>query len=423
MKNIRTSILVGIALAVLSAINGHAEPQPLPQGIQEVIQLTQAGIGEDIILRQIAGRGMRYDLTVDQIIALKNLGVKEVVISALLPASVPTQTATQVAVAEAPATPVLSAGSPSTPPAPTAPSFAEFQARLTPFGAWVNVPGYGPCWQPAVEVADPNWRPYFNCGNWAYTEFGWNWQSDYPWGGVVFHHGRWVLVDRQWAWVPGYDWAPAWVTWRESEGYCGWAPLPPAAEYRQGVGLCFGGVLGFDVDFGLDPDCFSFVPYDRFWDRDLAGSRIGHEERERVYHNSHIANGYRVDHDRFIIEGPGRERVARFSHHDAIVEAPRIEIGLPSVGFGVGVGIGGGGRARAAVSAPAVVVATPRIVISSPAVDVRPHTELVVALPRTEVVVPKIVVEQPHAVVVVKTPSVQVQARVSATTTEHKHDH
>jgi hypothetical protein len=295
----------------------------------------------------------------------------------------------------------------------------------------VDVPGYGPCWQPAVEAANPEWRPYFDCGHWAYTDVGWNWQSDYPWGGIVFHYGRWIRVEHQWTWVPGYDWAPAWVTWRESDGYCGWAPLPPTAEYRPGIGLCFGGILGLDVDFGVGPEDFAFVPYGHFWERDLAGSRIGPEERDRVFQHSHIMNGYRIDHGRFIVDGPGRDRIARFSHHDVIVEAPRVEIGLPRIGFGIG--IGGGGGARSVISAPAVVVATPRIVITSPSVDVRPHTEVVAALPRAEIVVPahehvevvapKFVVEQPRAAVVVKLPPPTVQVKVTASVGDHKHDH
>jgi hypothetical protein len=416
MRKTHRSIVIGIAVAMLGANLGHAEPQPLPQGVQDVIQLTQAGIGSDIILHQIKSDGIHYDLTVDQLIALKNLGVQESVITALMqPAPNPAAIAIQGSAQPEPAVPNVSE-------VPQSPSLASFQAQLTPFGTWVDVPGYGSCWEPTVESAKPDWRPYFDCGHWAYTDAGWNWQSDYPWGSIAFHYGRWTRFAGNWAWVPGYDWAPAWVTWRESDGYCGWAPLPPGAEYRPGVGLWFGAALGLDVDFGVGADCFSFVSYDRFWDRDLAASRTGPERREDIYRHSHIANGYRVDRDRFIIEGPGRDRIARFSHHDVVVESPRIEIGLPSVGIGVGFGIRGAG-AHAEVSAPAVVVATPRVVISSPAVEVRPRAEVMVSLPRVEFVAPKVIVEQPHVVVAVKTPSGQAQVKVSATTTDHKHDH
>jgi hypothetical protein len=34
--------------------------------------------------------------------------------------------------------------------------------------------------------------------------------------------------------VPQIQWAPAWVTWREGNGYVGWAPLPPSARVSSG---------------------------------------------------------------------------------------------------------------------------------------------------------------------------------------------
>jgi hypothetical protein len=43
----------------------------------------------------------------------------------------------------------------------------------------------------------------------------------------VFHYGRWVILPTGWAWVPGYTWAPAWVSFRSSDGYIGWSPLGP----------------------------------------------------------------------------------------------------------------------------------------------------------------------------------------------------
>ena len=47
----------------------------------------------------------------------------------------------------------------------------------------------------------------------------------------TFHYGRWTLNPRYgWVWVPGYNWGPSWVCWRHSDGYLGWAPLPPEAR-------------------------------------------------------------------------------------------------------------------------------------------------------------------------------------------------
>src|SRR2546423_9736807 len=33
--------------------------------------------------------------------------------------------------------------------------------------------------------------------------------------------------------VPGDEWAPAWVSWRSSKDYVGWAPLPPEARSEE----------------------------------------------------------------------------------------------------------------------------------------------------------------------------------------------
>ena len=169
-------------------------------------------------------------------------------------------------------------------------------------------------------MTDLSWRPYFNQGHWIYTDTGWSWQSDYSWGGIVFHYGRWSRFNAHWVWVPGYDWAPAWVCWREAEGYCGWAPLPPSVTYQAGVGLFFNGHVALDVDFGLDLDAFTFVAYDHFWDHDMHPFLLPRERLEIVFRGSRVANGYRVDHGRFVIEGLGHDHVATLTHHDARAE-------------------------------------------------------------------------------------------------------
>jgi hypothetical protein len=112
-------------------------------------------------------------------------------------------------------------------------SFSE----LDGYGDWFEHPEWGTVWAPHV---DRDWRPY-TVGSWAFTdEHGWYWESDEPFGWAVFHYGRWVFEDGAgWLWVPGTEWAPAWVAWRYSDEYVGWAPLPPRAEWREGAGLFF----------------------------------------------------------------------------------------------------------------------------------------------------------------------------------------
>src|SRR5262245_18206155 len=66
--------------------------------------------------------------------------------------------------------------------------FSYFYDDLAPYGRWVDYSPYGWCWAP-YDVG-PYWRPYYD-GSWAYTEFGWTWVSDEPWGWATYHYGRW----------------------------------------------------------------------------------------------------------------------------------------------------------------------------------------------------------------------------------------
>lgn len=119
--------------------------------------------------------------------------------------------------------------------------FEFFYDELSPYGAWVEVEDYGYCFRPWV---DEGWRPYTD-GYWADSDEGWVWVSNEPFGWLTYHYGRWAHTDLGWIWVPGYEWAPAWVSWRESEQYIGWAPLPPEVPWRPSTGIRFGISFGF----------------------------------------------------------------------------------------------------------------------------------------------------------------------------------
>src|SRR5205814_6988424 len=100
-----------------------------------------------------------------------------------------------------------------------------FEAPLAAQGSWVEVQSYGRCWRPAGVAVE--WCPYCH-GQWVWTDCGWYWASDEPWGWACYHYGCWVYDPvYAWIWVPGTEWAPAWVSWRLGGGYIGWAPLPP----------------------------------------------------------------------------------------------------------------------------------------------------------------------------------------------------
>jgi hypothetical protein len=110
-------------------------------------------------------------------------------------------------------------------PSFSAERLAKFGEALAPHGAWLDLGGDGRVWRP--NDVGPDWRPYYY-GSWTWTQDGWFWVSDEPWGWVTYHYGRWYFHGQHgWVWVPGVTWAPAWVTWRWNDDIAGWAALPP----------------------------------------------------------------------------------------------------------------------------------------------------------------------------------------------------
>jgi hypothetical protein len=204
---------------------------------------------------------------------------------------------------------------------PATPSLDYFQAHLTPYGQWIDVPGIGPAWIPA-EANNPDWRPYMDAGHWEYTDAGWYWQSDYPWGDIAFHYGRWIRNDftaARWAWVPAYDWAPSWVAWREGEDGMGWAPLPWGVEFRAGLGLYWhGAVVVEGVDFGLGFDAFIFVGPDHFWGGDYRRFAFDRVRSREFFDHSQFHAGYRMEGGRLRAEGLGRDHMAAITHHEVV---------------------------------------------------------------------------------------------------------
>jgi hypothetical protein len=132
-----------------------------------------------------------------------------------------------------------------------------FYEALDPHGEWMEVGSYGYCWRPNA-ASRPNWRPYLD-GNWAWTDYGWTWASKEPFGWATYHYGRWTRVRRLgWVWVPGSEWAPAWVAWRRSDRYIGWAPLPPEAHSGSGF------TAAVDSYYDIGPENYCFVETEDF---------------------------------------------------------------------------------------------------------------------------------------------------------------
>ncbi len=157
----------------------------------------------------------------------------------------------------------------------------DFYQPLTSYGSWVDVNGHGRCWHPTQVAAD--WQPY-TVGSWEYTDAGWYWNSDEPWGWATCHYGSWQQDPSiGWVWIPGTDWAPAWVTWRTSDSYIGWAPCGPG----QAV---------------LAPSLFVFVGVHDFGGPLRAGIFI--RNNRTIINNTRVINGF----NRRTVSFDGRQR-------------------------------------------------------------------------------------------------------------------
>ncbi len=117
---------------------------------------------------------------------------------------------------------------------------STFYGRLAPYGSWIWLQGQY-VWVP--RNVGPYWRPY-TVGRWVFTDrYGWMWVSDEPFGWATYHYGRWGFSNRVgWFWVPGSRWAPAWVSWRSSNDYLAWAPLPPTPDEGLSINITVGNV-------------------------------------------------------------------------------------------------------------------------------------------------------------------------------------
>ena len=242
-----------------------------------------------------------FNLGVEEIIYLNDIGVSGLVVTAMmqrdlalkgLSANAVPQYAPEPAVAPVPQEMPAEAPPPADyanenyqPPPADDTGYSTFYDSLAPYGTWVDVAGYGACWQPTVVVVNPTWRPYCDTGRWVYTDCGWYWMSGYSWGWAPFHYGRWFQHNRLgWCWAPDTVWGPSWVCWRYSGSHCGWAPLPPGAWFRPGVGLTFHGRrVNGSFGFGLGVRSFAFVDVSHFRDPHLNRHALPAHQAAQVF--------------------------------------------------------------------------------------------------------------------------------------------
>ncbi len=327
-------------------------------GLAEVIRLLQAGVSEDVVMAYVTNSVEPFGIGSNEILYLHDLGAPPTIITTLiqhdtlpevvarkqsanavkpLPPGVALNTPATNLFAKAPAqaannppepisgnppTETAAAPEPATEPVQTVAypepveqpvNVSYFYTSLAPYGGWVDVPGYGHCWRPTVAVWNSSWRPYADGGRWLWTDHGWYWYSDYSWGWAPFHYGRWTCPSGiGWVWQPDVHWGPAWVSWRYSSSYCGWAPLPPSAHFVFGHGFHYNGIsVGINFDFGIHDDCYVFVPTSRFCDRRPISHCLTRTHARSVYRESTVVNNYvTVNNTTVVNRGVGLDRVA-----------------------------------------------------------------------------------------------------------------
>jgi hypothetical protein len=178
---------------------------------------------------------------------------------------------------------------------------------LAPFGNWINLDPYGYVWCP--RHMGYRWRPYSD-GHWVWTDYGWTWISDFDWGWIPFHYGRWSWDDDcGWFWVPGTLWGPAWVTWRASDLYMGWAPIPPGIEIRAGMDFGF-------LAFRIPSHFWIFIGASHFLDRNCRPYVLPFERNVTIVNYTTIHNNFQFRNNRFVNEGIGVDVVRRVTRRD-----------------------------------------------------------------------------------------------------------
>ncbi|WP_294186789.1 DUF6600 domain-containing protein [uncultured Sphingobacterium sp.] len=174
-------------------------------------------------------------------------------------------------------------------------SFQMFYDQLSPYGQWVNDPNYGYVWIPDVG---PNFQPYATNGYWTMTDYGNTWVSNYDWGWAPFHYGRWNYNDRYgWGWVPDYEWGPAWVNWRQSNDYYGWAPMGPG--------------MSMNVSVNIPINFWTFVGVNHFMSRDMDRYYVNRRNYNNIYNRTTVINNTTIINNNYYVGGPRRADIER----------------------------------------------------------------------------------------------------------------
>ena len=187
---------------------------------------------------------------------------------------------------------------------PTA-SYSTFYTGLEPHGVWRETSTYGYVFQPSEAERSRTWRPYTN-GRWVYTDAGWTWVSEEPFGWATYHYGRWTrLRNVGWVWIPGEEWAPAWVSWRKSNDYVGWAPLPPEARFDRHSGIH----NWADNYYDIGPEQYCFVPTNQFGARRVETAVVPTERNVTIVNETTNVTNITYNNRIIVNQGPNYDEL------------------------------------------------------------------------------------------------------------------
>ena len=236
--------------------------------------------------------------------------------------------------------------------------YSTFYNKLEPYGDWIETGDYGYVFHPREAESSQRWRPYTN-GHWVYTDAGWTWISEEPFGWATYHYGRWTrLRGIGWVWVPGNQWAPAWVSWRKGNDYVGWAPLPPEAQFDQRTGIRNWSDNYYDVG----PDQYCFVASREFGAPRVEQTLLPPERNVTIINQTTNVTNITYSNTTIVNEGPSYDELRAISREP--VQRYRLE---RNVNINVSAE-----PPRPEVRGDAVVIAAP--MIAQPVANERPPT-------------------------------------------------
>jgi hypothetical protein len=128
--------------------------------------------------------------------------------------------------------------------------------------------------------------------------------------------------------VPDDEWAPAWVSWRKSDDYVGWAPLPPEARFDRRTGIH----NWSDNYYDIGPEQYCFVETKQFGAPRIQSSVLPTERNVTIVNQTTNVTNITYNNRTVVNQGPSydelRTRTAqpRLSRDQHL--RPRSDVGL-----------------------------------------------------------------------------------------------